>query len=192
VKRQTLLIVVVALVTLAADQGAKQWARGSLCSRLCEAKLTSIAWAHPCCHTAPPKVLIPSYLELEYHENPGSAFGLLRDVPGARYILIAVGLAALVLVWSMVRKVQRGRTVANVAFALVAGGAIGNLLDRIYLGRVVDFVVMHWQRRLVWPAYNVADAALVAGVILLVLVLGRKPEAASGKGAGKPAKARGR
>jgi len=93
----------------------------------------------------------PNYLELEYHENPGSAFGLLRSVPGARYILIVVGVIALILVWTMVRRVERWRTVANLAFALVAGGAIGNLLDRIYLGRVVDFVVMHWQRRFIWP-----------------------------------------
>jgi signal peptidase II len=185
VKRQILLVVVVALVTMVADQVVKQWARGSLCAAKCEAKLTSIAWVYPCCRTTGPRVIIPRYLELDYHENPGAAFGMLRSVPGARYILIGVGIVALFLVWSMVRKVQRWRTAANIAFALVAGGAIGNLLDRIYLGRVVDYVVMHWQHKYVWPAYNVADAALVVGVILLILVLGRKPEAAAAKASGK-------
>jgi signal peptidase II len=177
VKKQVLLIGLLAIATLAGDQLSKWWARERLCVERCPEKLTSIAWAHPCCKRSPPIVLVPRYLQLEYHENPGSAFGLLRDVPGARYILIGVGIAALILVWTMVRKVERAKTVAHVAFALVAGGAIGNLLDRLYLGRVVDFVLMHWQHKYVWPAYNFADAALVVGVGLLVLVLGRKPEA---------------
>ncbi len=184
-RRQILLVAVVALLAMAADQAAKLWARGALCSELCQAKLTSIAWAYPCCRTARPKVIIPGYLELDYHENPGAAFGLLRNIPGARYILIGVGAAALLLVWSMVRKVERGRTVANIAFGLVAGGAVGNLLDRIYLGRVVDYTVMHWQRRFVWPAYNVADAALVAGVLLMFLTMRGTPKEAAAE---EPAK----
>lgn len=180
-KSRALLIGLVGLLSVALDQGVKWWARSSLCAEPCETKLTRIALAHPCCRTTAPIVLIPNYLELDYHENPGSAFGLLRNVPGARYILIAVGVAALILVWRMVRRVERWQRVANVGFALVAGGAIGNLLDRLYLGRVVDYVVMHWQRRFVWPAYNVADAALVVGVAMLILVLGRRPEPARGK-----------
>lgn len=176
-KKQVILIGLVAAVTLAGDQASKWWARDRLCAERCPEKLTSIAWSYPCCKRSPPILLVTNYLQLEYHENPGSAFGLLRNVPGARYILIGVGIAALILVWTMVRKVERAKTVAHIAFALVAGGAIGNLLDRIYLGRVVDFVLMHWQHKYVWPAYNVADAALVVGVGLLVIVLGRKPEA---------------
>ena len=187
-KRQVVLIAIVFVCSLAADQAAKLWVRGNLCSELCPTKLTSIAWARPCCQPSRPIVLIPKYLQLEYHENPGSAFGLLRNVPGARYILIGVGVLALVLVWSMVRKVERHRTVANVALALVAGGAVGNVLDRIYLGRVVDYVVMHWQHRYAWPAYNVADGALVIGVILLILVLGRSPEPARGKAKARSAR----
>jgi len=180
-RKQILLVVLVASLTLVGDQLSKWWARERLCAERCPEKLTSIAWSYPCCRRAKPIVLLENYLQLEYHENPGSAFGLLRNVPGARYILIGVGIAALVLVWTMVRKVERARGVANLAFALVAGGAIGNLLDRIYLGRVVDFTLMHWQHKYVWPAYNVADVALVVGVGLLVLVLGRKPEASGGK-----------
>ena len=161
-RRRVIVIAVTALLALAADQVAKHWARSSLKGR-------------------PPIVLIKGYLELEYHENPGAAFGLLRNVPGARYILLGIGIAALVLVGSMVRKVERHHTWADVGFGLVLGGALGNIADRIYLGRVVDFILMHWQRKYVWPAYNVADAVLVAGVALLILVLGRKPEDAGGK-----------
>ena len=161
-KNRILLIVIVTLLALAADQGSKWWARGSL-------------------RGAPAITIIPGYLDLAYHENPGSAFGLFRNVPGARFILIGVGLVALVMVWFMLRNVGKGRTVADLAFALVAGGAVGNLLDRIYIGRVVDFIVMHWHQKFSWPAYNVADAVLVVGVGLLVIVLGRKPQAARAK-----------
>lgn len=163
-RRRVIVIAVAALLALAADQATKWWARSSLKPRRA------------------PIVLVEGYLKLEYHENPGSAFGLLRDVPGARYILIGIGVAALVLVGSMVRKVERHHTWADAGFGLVLGGALGNIADRIYLGRVVDFVIMHWQGKYAWPAYNVADAALVAGVALLILVLGRKPEAAKEAG----------
>ncbi len=181
-RKQILLIGIITSLTLAGDQLSKWWARDRLCAERCTEKLTSIAWSYPCCRRTPPIVLIENYLQLEYHENPGAAFGLLRNIPGARFILVGVGIAALVLVWTMVRKVERARGVANVAFALVAGGALGNLLDRLYLGRVVDFTLMHWQHKHVWPAYNVADVALVVGVGLLVIVLGRKPEGAAARG----------
>ncbi len=127
---------------------------------------------------SPWREVIPGYLAFQYAENPGSAFGLLRNVPGSRFILIGIGVLALVLVWSIIRKVDQGQRVADVAFGLVAGGALGNLIDRVYIGRVVDFVLMHvqWHHRWRWPHYNVADAVLVAGVILLLLVLGRKPK----------------
>ena len=160
--RRLILIAIVVLVTLALDQGTKQWARAELQGR-------------------PATTIVPGYLDFEYHENPGSAFGLLRDVKYARYILIGVGLLALVLVWTMVRQVKTGQRVADISYALVAGGAVGNLIDRVYIGRVVDFILMHFHRKYIWPAYNIADVALVAGVILLVLVLGRKPEAAGVK-----------
>lgn len=174
-KNRILLIVALGIFTLAADQATKYWARSTLRGQ-------------------PTVKVIPGYLDLEYHENPGSAFGLLRNVPGARYILIGVGVVALVVVWRMISQIKHRRRMGDVAFALVAGGAIGNVIDRIHIGRVVDFVVMHFHRKYVWPAYNVADVALVAGVGLLILVLGRRQEAApagkkrggkGGKGKGK-------
>ena len=168
---RVILIVVVALLTLALDQGTKQWARADLKGQ-------------------PHIVVVPGYLDMEYHENPGAAFGFLRNVPGARYILLGVGLLAMVMVFFMIRSVpmEKGQKAADVAFALVVGGAVGNMIDRVYIGRVVDFVIMHWQRKYVWPAYNVADAALVAGIILLVLVIGRNPPPEPAKKAKKKGK----
>lgn len=162
-KQRLVLILVVLGLSLALDQVTKVWARKTLKGQ-------------------PAVVLVDGYLDLEYHENPGSAFGLLRNVPGARYILIGVGFLALFVVWRMVRNAERYQRVADVAFGLVAGGALGNVVDRILIGRVSDFVLMHFHRKYVWPAYNVADAALVVGVILLVLVLGRKREQAAPAG----------
>jgi signal peptidase II len=173
-KKRILLIAAVALLTLGADQVAKQWARSSLKGK-------------------PAITVIEGYLDLEYHENPGSAFGLMRNLPGARYILIGIGVIALVLVWRMIGRVQHRRRTGDVAFALVAGGALGNVIDRIYLGRVVDFILMHIQRKATWPAYNVADIALVVGVGLLILVLGRSPDPATSRksrGKGKRRKKR--
>lgn len=170
-RKRILLIAVVALLTLGADQVTKQWARSDLKGK-------------------PAITIIDGYLDLEYHENPGSAFGLMRNLPGARYILIGIGVIALVLVWRMISKVQHRRRMGDVAFALVAGGALGNVIDRIYLGRVVDFIVMHIQRKYTWPAYNVADIALVVGVGLLILVLGRNPEPARSRGKGRRRKKR--
>lgn len=168
-KRRALFIIALALLTLAADQATKLWARHTLRGQ-------------------PTVEVIPGYLDLEYHQNPGSAFGLLSDVPGARYILIGVGAVALYVVWRMIRDVQHRQRMADVAFGFVAGGALGNVIDRIYLGEVVDFIVMHFHRKYIWPAYNVADVALVIGVGLLLLVLGRRPEPARSPGKTKKKK----
>jgi len=157
VKKRLILIAAVSVLTIGADQGTKQLARAKL-------------------QKNPPVKVLDCCLALEYHENPGMAFGIGRNWPGGRFIMIGIGLVALYLVWRLVRDVHHRQKVADVAFGLVAGGAIGNLADRVYIGRVVDFVVMHWQRKAQWPAYNVADAALVFGVALMIFALGRKPD----------------
>lgn len=151
--RRVVLISILMFVVLGADQATKLWARGALRGQ-------------------PALTIVPNYLLLEYHENPGMAFGLGRNLPAGRFILIAVGVIVLAFVWRLVRQVERRKRTADVAFALVAGGAIGNVIDRVWLGRVVDFIVMHWRHRYVWPAYNVADIALCVGVGLLLIAIG--------------------
>lgn len=160
--RRRIVITVVAALTLALDLGTKLWAQAKLRGQ-------------------DPLVLLPRYLQLEYHENAGMAFGLGRNLPGARAVLIGTGVLVLFLVWRVVRQVQRRRGLADVAFALVVGGAVGNIVDRLRQGRVVDFVVMHWQQRYVWPAYNVADVALCVGVGLLLLTMGAQPAGSGGR-----------
>lgn len=155
-KKRIVVILLFFAFVLGADQITKLWARDTL-------------------RNAPAVTVIDGYLDLAYHENPGIAFGLFRKLPGRRFILTGLGLVVLVIVWRVVRQIQNRRYLAGIAFAVVAGGAIGNMVDRIYIGRVVDFVVMHWQHRYTWPAYNVADAALCVGVGLLLLAITGEP-----------------
>ena len=142
--------VIAFVLALALDQGSKLWARHAL-------------------HPIYPSVVtvIPGFFELRYSENPGSAFGLFRGVPGARYLLFVVGVAALFIVANILRKARPEAGRLGVELGLLAGGALGNVIDRILYGRVTDFVV--WRVGLhEWPTFNIADAALVVGVIGLL------------------------
>jgi signal peptidase II len=114
-----------------------------------------------------PVSIAPGLLSLSYAENRDVGFHLLRWIPAdARFwIIIAVGLVflgGLGLVWARGR--QGATHLQMAAFALIAGGAVGNLSDRIGRGYVVDFV--HLES---WPIFNMADVFLVAGAILLLL-----------------------
>lgn len=154
--KRLIIILAVAAACLLGDQATKYAARASL-------------------QGEPAVVLVPGYLDLEYHENPGATFGLLRGFSGARYLFIAFGLLAPLIMWPLVRQVGPQQKLADIAYAMVAGGALGNVVDRITIGRVVDFILMHWHRRYIWPAYNIADAVLVVGVGLMLLAISQAP-----------------
>lgn len=112
--------------------------------------------------------VIPGFFNLTYVRNRGAAFGMLAGVPGiwrsAFFIVVTViAIAAIVL---LIRKTSERLLVA--AFSLIAGGALGNLIDRIRYGEVVDFI--DWYvRSHHWPTFNVADSAISVGVGLLVI-----------------------
>jgi len=115
-----------------------------------------------------PKVVVPGYFDLRYAENPGVAFSMLQDMPGGRFFLTLLAVAAFVLVLYYLRKTPVESTRLHVALGLVGGGAIGNLVDRVLFGKVTDFIV--WKVGLhEWPAFNIADAALCVGVGLMVI-----------------------
>ena len=115
--------------------------------------------------------VITSFFSLLLAFNTGAAFSFMRDAEGSRYVLSAVAVgAALVIVWLL----RRGGNRAYCAgLALILGGAIGNLWDRIELGHVVDFLLFHW-RDWYYPAFNVADSAITVGAALLVLDVFRR------------------
>jgi signal peptidase II len=116
--------------------------------------------------------LIDGCLALSLVMNPGLAFGLLSGVPvGWRWIVAFLSLGALlVLVRVALRVLPRGGFIDHGTIGLVFGGAVGNLIDRIRFGAVVDFIDVYY-RMWHWPAFNVADSAISVGVTLLALRL---------------------
>lgn len=107
------------------------------------------------------------WLNLVSVRNRGAAFSFLAQADGwQRAFFIGVGLlAAVVLLWLLRRAQDR---LLQVGLALILGGALGNVVDRMRLGEVVDFVDVYW-RHWHWPAFNVADSAISIAVVLLVV-----------------------
>jgi signal peptidase II len=108
--------------------------------------------------------------------NPGSAFGMFSNQEYARIFLSVIGVVALAAIVYMVKKARNDQSRLLWALGLVAGGAIGNLIDRIYAGVVTDFVVWKYYAK-EWPTFNIADVALVVGVGLLFLDIGKEAKA---------------
>jgi signal peptidase II len=110
--------------------------------------------------------VIENFLYLSHVRNPGGAFGVLSWVHPNIFVLVAAGaIGVIFLFYVSLGATQR---LPALALALILGGAIGNLCDRIRLGQVVDFIDVHWHA-FKWPAFNVADAAITIGVSLLAI-----------------------
>jgi signal peptidase II len=111
--------------------------------------------------------VIENFFDWVLAYNTGSAFSLLAGMPGARAILTVVGLAAVGAIGWMVSRARDEQTGLLVALALMAGGAVGNLVDRVLFGKVTDFVLWHWHEH-TWPVFNVADAALSVAIAVFL------------------------
>lgn len=113
--------------------------------------------------------LIPGFFRLTHIENRGAAFGLFADSPSEWKIagLVLFSLVALVIVATLLWKNSHSMTTTGVGLSLILGGAIGNLWDRLVSGHVVDFLLFYIGQYQ-WPAFNVADSAIVIGAGLLV------------------------
>ncbi|MDN4547124.1 MULTISPECIES: signal peptidase II [unclassified Pseudomonas] len=115
-------------------------------------------------------VVIPDLFSWTLAYNTGAAFSFLADSSGWQrwlFALIAIVVSAVLVVW--LKRLGRNETWLAVALALVLGGALGNLYDRIALGHVIDFILVHWQDRWRFPAFNVADSAITVGAVMLAL-----------------------
>jgi signal peptidase II len=121
--------------------------------------------------------VINGYLDLRYAENCGGAWGLLHGAPEKLrkpfFLLVTFGAVAFII--HLYRSLEPEQRAMRWALPLVLGGAIGNLVDRMRLGYVVDFIDMHLKDKH-WPTYNVADIAITVGIALMVLeyILGPK------------------
>lgn len=105
--------------------------------------------------------LFGGLITLDYTRNTGAAFGTFQS-GGLLFVAVAIVVSVGILVYY--RRVQASGLVVRVALALILGGALGNVVDRVRLGYVVDFIDLHW-----WPVFNLADSAIVVGVVLLSL-----------------------
>ncbi len=116
--------------------------------------------------------VVPHFLNLVYTKNAGAAFGLFSESPSAwrTVLLIVVSSLLLAMVIGVVWRNQQLRQVAGVGLALILGGALSNLFDRIRFGRVVDFVDVYY-RGYHWYTFNLADASIVVGAGFLVFEL---------------------
>jgi signal peptidase II len=116
----------------------------------------------------PPRIIpVTSFFDLVLVHNRGASFGIFSDAPGwasVALIVFAILISIALAIWMW----RVNETLLAVALALVIGGAVGNVIDRIRFGAVVDFLDFHvagWH----WPAFNIADSAITIGVILLIL-----------------------
>ena len=134
-------------------------------------------WAETALVLHQPLQVVPSFnLTLVY--NQGAAFSFLSDAGGwQRWLFSGLALAvSLAIVWWL-RGLDRRQRLAAVGLALILGGALGNLWDRVLLGHVIDFVDVYyatWH----WPAFNIADSAITVGAVLMIVdaMFGRQPE----------------
>jgi signal peptidase II len=113
--------------------------------------------------------LLPVFAITRVH-NTGAAFSFLATAGGWQrwfFITIAVAVTALVCVW-LKRLPRSGQGWLAASLALIVGGAIGNVIDRIFRGYVVDFISVHWDRWF-FPAFNVADSAITVGAAILLI-----------------------
>jgi signal peptidase II len=116
-----------------------------------------------------PHAVIPGFLNWTLAFNPGAAFSFLAGADGWQrwfFTALALGVSALLAFW--LSRTPRGDWRNAAPFALIIGGALGNLIDRLRLGHVTDFIQVYW-REWAWPAFNIADSSIFIGAALLIL-----------------------
>jgi signal peptidase II len=120
--------------------------------------------------------VVDGLLSLSHVRNRGAAFGILSDadLPYQAVLFSALSLIALLAIAVYAYRLPTEARLPRTALTLVLGGAVGNLVDRVRLGYVVDFIHVYW-RQYQWPDFNVADSAITIGVALLILDILRSP-----------------
>ncbi len=131
-------------------------------------------------HFAPlERVQLLRVLDIILTYNTGAAFSFLSEASGWQrwlFVLLALGVSAVLIVWMRrLRAAVHGLLACGLA--LIVGGALGNMIDRLTLGRVVDFIHVHW-RQAYFPAFNLADSAITVGAVVLLIDAWRETRAA--------------
>lgn len=116
------------------------------------------------------KTIIPGFMDFTHVPNDGIAYGLLQNVnfPFKTVLIALIAAAAMISVGVYAASLAKNQLIARIGLALILGGAAGNLIDRIVLGSVVDFVFVYWRTYHFW-VFNVADSAISVGVVVMIL-----------------------
>jgi signal peptidase II len=120
-------------------------------------------------------VSVMPYVEWFLSYNKGAAFSFLADAGGWQrwfFMLIAIVISFVLFFW--IKKLETHEKATAIALALILGGAIGNVIDRVILGYVIDFIQV-WLGSYPWPAFNIADSAIFVGAIILIASGLKKP-----------------
>lgn len=152
-----LLLLGLVAVVLVLDQGSKLWVHTTF--GLYEAR-----------------TIVPDFFHLTYVRNSGAAFGMLaRQHPAfLRFFFPTVTILAVLVLLIYYTRVPREQALTRWGIGLIIGGAVGNGIDRLWLGQVIDFIDVHVYDYH-WPAFNLADSAICVGVGLLLLNALRRP-----------------
>ena len=163
---------------------SKAWGRWLVASlAVVAADLATKAWVESAFAPGEVREVTP-FFNLVLMHNSGAAFSFLAEAGGwQRWFFTAIAIAISAAIVVMLRRSHRNTTLA-LALALVLGGALGNLWDRLTLGHVVDFVQLH-AAGYYWPAFNVADSAITVGVAMLIWDSLRPDATARGAAAAK-------
>ncbi len=113
--------------------------------------------------------VIKNFFQITHIRNSGAAFGIMSDIesPWLSYFFICISLLATGIILFLYYKTPENNRITLFSFALIVSGAIGNFIDRILHGEVIDFLYFHWYSHY-WPAFNVADSCITVGVSLLL------------------------
>ncbi|MGA2955915.1 MAG: signal peptidase II [Thermodesulfobacteriota bacterium] len=119
--------------------------------------------------------IVPNFVHITYLRNTGAAFGFLAGgrSPLRMVFFVLVSAVAIGCISYLLKTLRLQQKTLIVSLSLILGGAIGNLVDRLRMGEVIDFIDLHWYH-IHWPAFNVADSAISVGVILLFIQMMRK------------------
>lgn len=112
--------------------------------------------------------VIPNCFSITYIRNKGAAFGFLANTSFRLPFFIFISIVAVIVIIIAYSKLRKDQKLAMLSLAMILAGAVGNLIDRIRLGEVIDFLDVYWGNYH-WPAFNIADSAICVGVFLLAL-----------------------
>jgi signal peptidase II len=154
------LAALISVTILLLDQAAKAWADRALAGQA-------------------PMTVADNFFHLTYHRNTGGVFGLFAGTAtmSRRLFFLTASLLALAFVLYLIREWGRDSLLSLWGLSLICGGALGNLVDRVRYGEVIDFIDWHWYSHH-WPTFNIADSAITTGTALLLLSVLLAPSSA--------------